>query len=312
MLAAVTDRWNRFFFEGCTPAQLGALRICLGFGLIPFHLLQFGSLLALAPSGAHFYYLEQIWYFDWLGIDTLQPGLAFAALAVLLVSTLSFALGCFTRTSLFIMLLCVAYLKGVRDSVAGDVHHRYLIPVHVLLPFLLSKSGQVFSIDNLRRRGTRSLPAVAEWEASWPIKAGQLYICSFYFWSAIAKARMSGTSWSADRLQHLLVGRAVRFGFEDGVPAGSNLAYTLAHSEWLCQALASATYVFEFGFPLILLIRDTRLRLAFFAGITLFHVSNFILLNVQFLFLPIVFLLFFDISRPFRIRLVRDSHGDQT
>lgn len=302
MLAAAVLRWNRFFFEGCTPEQLGVLRICLGFGMLPFHILQFGSLFALNSTGAHFYYIERIWYFDWLGIEMLDPMFVFVVLGVLLVSTLSFALGFFTRTSLFVMLLCVVYLKGVRDSIAGDVHHRYLIPFHILLLFLLSRSGEIFSIDEFRRRGRRKFPALSEWEATWPIKASQLYVCSFYLWSAVAKARMSGTGWSADRLQHLLLERAVRYGFEDGVPAGSSLGYALAHSELLCQALASATYIFEFGFPLILLIRDARLRLAFFVGVTFFHVTNFVLLDVKFLFLPIVFLLFFDVSQPFRRR----------
>ena len=302
MLSAAVDQWNCFLLTGCSPQQLGALRICLGLGMIPLHLLQFGSLLALDCAGNHFYYIERIWYFDWLGIEFLDPSLAFAAFGILLVSTLCFSLGFYTRTSLFIMLLCVVYLKGVRDSIAGDVHHRYLIPFHILLLFLLSRSGEIFSIDDLRRRGKRVRPVVAEWEASWPIKAAQLYVCFFYFWSGLAKARMSGASWDGDRLQHLLVERAVRFGFTDGIPAGSSLGYSLAQNELICQALASATYVFEFGFPLILLIRNTRLRLAFFAGVTLFHVANFTLLSVKFLFLPIVFLLFFDISPPFSKR----------
>ena len=45
-----------------------------------------------------------------------------------------------------------------------------------------------------------------------------------------------------------------------------------------------------------------RLRLEFFVGVTLFHVTNFVLLDVKFLFLPIVFVPFFDVSQPFRRR----------
>ncbi len=50
----------------------------------------------------------------------------------------------------------------------------------------------------------------------------------------------------------------------------------------------------ELGFPLLLLVRPVWLRLAFLAGVTLFHVGNFALMNVQFLFLPVVFVLFVD------------------
>lgn len=159
--------------------------------------------------------------------------------------------------------------------------------------------GDVYSVDPLRAAGRRAKRQIAQWEASWPIRASQLYVCSFYFWSAIAKARMSGTTWigGGERLQHLLLNRSTRYGFEDGiVEGGSQLAFEAAHNAVLCEMLGIATYFFEFGFPLILLVRGLHLRLAFFAGVTLFHIANFILINVQFVLLPIVFLLFFDVS----------------
>ena len=92
------------------------------------------------------------------------------------------------------MILCIFYLKGVRDSFAGDVHHRYLIPMQLLLFLLLSRCGDARSLD-LRRRASVTPPA--EWEASWPIKAMQVYCASFYLWSIIAKLRVSGWTWFA-------------------------------------------------------------------------------------------------------------------
>jgi hypothetical protein len=149
----------------------------------------------------------------------------------------------------------------------------------------------------LLKRGT--LRVVEEWEATWPIKAGQLYLCFFYFGSAIAKLRMSGLEWfNGVGIKELLLERSVRTGFEEGVARSSEWGYLIAKSDAITSILGASTLVFEFGFPLILLIRDTRIRLLFFIGVTGFHVANYVLINVQFLLLPILFLLFFDITVP--------------
>lgn len=302
-MQVIRDLWNRFFFTGEMPEQLGLLRIWIGLGLLPFHALQFKFVFKLDPDGLTFHFLDPIWYFNVLGVHAVDVQTAIVIFCVLMIATVGFALGLFTRTSLVIVLVSILFLKGVRDSTAGDVHHRYLIPFNILLLFLFSRCHQVYSIDAWwkRKRSIRLLP-LAEWEASWPIKAAQLYVCSFYLWSAIAKLRMTGFEWaSMERLRDLLLSRAVRNGFEDGGPsAGSDLAYWIANNEFLTGALAQSTYLFEFGFPLILLIRDVRIRLVFFSGITLFHVANYYVINVQFLFLPVVFAIFFDISQPLR------------
>ena len=80
----------------------------------------------------------------------------------------------------------------------------------------------------------------------------------------------------------------------------SATAVALSQYPTLCQALGVATYAFELGFPLILLIHATGLRLAFFAGVTFFHVANYVLIGVQFLYVPILFAIFFDLSAPLR------------
>ncbi len=299
-LAAVEGVWNRFFYTGSSAERLGMLRIILGLGMVAFHASQFSTFWELESFGPTWHYIEPIWYFRLLGVTTMHPWLAQAAYVVLMAATLAFAAGYRTRLSLGLVLLGIVLLKGMRDSVAGDVHHRYLMPFTVLAFLWLSRCGDVLSLDERRRRDQgRPSPPIEEWEASWPIKASQLYICSFYFWSAIAKARMTGIAWAEpDRIQSLLTQRAVRFGFKEGVPAGSTAAWELAQNETLSGMLAGATYVFEFGFPLILLIHQPVLRWLFFAGITVFHVANFVLIDVKFLFLPVLFLIFFDVSVP--------------
>ena len=295
--------WNQFFFTGCHPDQLGVFRVIFGFALIPFHINQFYHQLILNSEGVKFYLIKPIWYFQLLGIEMHDPFGCKVAIAILSLASVGFALGLFTRSSLITMLLCILYLKGMRDSISGDNHHRYLIPFHILFIFLFSRCGQIFSLDAIRMQSKRTLSTLTQWEASWPIRAGQLYVASFYFWSAVAKLRNSGYQWikGGEKLQSLLLKKSTGYGFEDGVLTnGSQIAFDLAHSPFLGQVLGAMTYIFEFGFPIILFIRDLRLRILFFLGVSLFHISNYILLRVEFLLIPIVFLVFFDLSKPLK------------
>jgi hypothetical protein len=147
---------------------------------------------------------------------------------------------------------------------------------------------------------------VEEWQASWPIKAMQVYTVSFYFWSAIAKLRMSGWAWvgHGQNIQELLIGRSLIWGAtESGKAAFNPLPYWVAQHETLCFLLAAGTLVMEFGFPLLLLLKSPKARLLALSGVAAFHVSTSILAYVGFALFPIVFLIFFDLH-DVRRRLV--------
>lgn len=298
-MSAWRSRCSRFFFSGGSAERLGATRLLLGLGMLPFHVLQYHNLLQVDWGGARWYYLDRIWYFDVLGIEYHAPVVTTLAFASLLAATLCFAVGYHTRLAAWCSLLLILYLKGARDSIAGDIHHREIIPFQILLFFALSRSGDVFSLDARAPTPRR----IEEWEASWPIRASQLYTAVFYFWSGIAKLRASGTGWVTDGvgLQNLLLRRSVRFGVdESGSPAGSALALWLAqYPDWL-PLFSLGVVAFELGFPLLLFMRARWLRLGFLAGVTFFHVANFVLMNVKFLFLPVVFVVFFDAAAILR------------
>jgi hypothetical protein len=301
---SLRERWNAFFFEGYSPTSLGLLRIALGLAVIPFFAHQYQSLLPLDPGGPGFYYIEPIWYFDALGIDHHIPLFTYLVFGILIACAVTLSLGLFTRSSLVLLLLAVAYLKGVRDSISGDVHHREIIPFHILAILAFSVAGSAYSLDRLLAKTKRRM---AEWEASWPIKAMQLYVCSFYLWSAVAKIRVSGLNWFAEgsRLQEILLIRSVRYGLPESTdPSTGAVALGLAHHPNVLVALAVATIAMEFGFPLLLLVRSARWRLVLLAGVTGFHVANYFLLNVQFLLLPLFFVVFFDLRRPWVIARV--------
>jgi hypothetical protein len=219
---------SRFFFTGSTPERLGTTRILLGLGLIPFTILEFYELLQVNLQGPNYFYLDPVWYFQLLGIKYHHPYVVLGSFILLLCATVAFTIGWRTRPAAILMLLLILYLLGARDSIAGDVHHRYVIPFHILLFFALSRCGEVMSV-NAQLSGKPTL--LPEWEASWPIQASQVYLASFYFWSALAKLRMSGLDWisGGERIQALLLARAVRFGLaEDEGSSGSTIALWIA------------------------------------------------------------------------------------
>ena len=291
----ISRAWNQFFFTGFSGESLGLLRMYIGCGLLFFHTYQFATVLTLSPIGAMYYFIAPIWYFKLLGIQYHVPALSFGIYAILMGATVSMILGKNTRTSILVIILCVFYLKGVRDSFAGDVHHREIIPMQILFLFLLSKCGKAHSRDARQRH----IPeGVQEWEASWPIKTMQLYVALFYFWSVIAKVRTSGWVWFAGegKIQEVLILRSVRWGVTDqGEFLKNGLSFELAQHPELIQIFSILVLAFELGFPLLLLIKSVKLRLAFIMGVTTFHIATFVLMDVNFLLIPFVYLIFFDL-----------------
>ena len=301
----MTEAWNRFWFTGYSAESLGLARLWFGLGLFFFNLTQFWTLFLIDPMGESFYYIRPVWYFEPFGLVQNYPLFDLFALILLQAATLSMALGYRTRASTLLVIVLICYLRGVRDSILGEGHHRYHVPFNLLLLLAISKCGAAHSAD-ARRRGAGAAP-VAEWEASWPIMAMQLYTASFYFWSFIAKLRATGWSWFFDprRIQDLLLERSLTWGVtEQGEPVFNALPYWLSQQEELCRMLGVGTLIMEAGFPLILLIHRPLARLAFLGGVAFFHLANFVLAYVSFALIPICFFVFFDLEDA-RLRLNR-------
>jgi len=254
--------------------------------------IQFGTVLTLNPLGAIYYFIEPVWSFKLLGIQYHVPALSFGMYAILMGATVSMILGKNTRTSIIVIILCIFYLKGVRDSFAGDVHHREIIPMQMLFLFLLSKCGKVHSRD---ARQLRLTEGVQEWEASWPIKTMQLYVALFYFWSVIAKVRTSGWVWFAGegKIQEVLIQRSVRWGVTDqGEFLKNGLSFELAQHPELIQFFAILVLAFKLVCPLLLLIKSVKLRLVSIYGSH--HIPHFLLrLNGRQLFANSICLSYF-------------------
>ena len=140
--------------------------------------------------------------------------------------------------------------------------------------FAMSKCGHAYSLDERIRR-TRGVAAerIEEWRASWPVKTAQLYVCTLYLFSIIAKFRVTGWEWFADgqRVQSLLLKRSIMWGAtESGHAVDNVVGYWIAHQPALCFFLGIMTLVMEAGFPLILLM-SPRWRLFVLSGVVVFQ-----------------------------------------
>ena len=286
---------DRFFFDWHQAEALGAVRLYFGLGLAVYLHFQFDQTLDADLFGAQFHYTRPIWYFWLLGIDHNVPWLNYVAIILLTAACLLFAFGRWTKPAIIAIIILIFYLKGVRDSFSGDVHHREVPIFAMLILFLVSKCDQVFGIDARRKK----LPPIQDWEASWPLRAMQVYIAMFYFWALVAKLRLSGLEWftGGGRIQDVLVSRSLRDGF---TPTGEIenlfLGYELAQRPDLIWWIGGLVFVFELFFPLILFVRDWRIKLVMLAGAAFFHLSNWVLMNVQFFLYPFVFVTFFNMN----------------
>ena len=286
---------DSFFFDWFPAEALGAARFYFGIGLSIYLTIQFNQLFQVSAFGAEFHYTLPIWYFGLLGIDHITPWTIYAAYVALMAAIALFTLGKWTKPAIIAIILAIFYLKGIRDSISGDVHHREVPIVVCLLLFLFSKCDRSFGLD-AQKTGAKP---IEDWEASWPLRAMQLYIVMFYFWALAAKVRLSGLDWftGGGRIQDVLLSRALRDGFNpDGTVVNLSFGYELAQHPNIIFWIGSLVFVFELFAPVILFVRNIWLRLLFVIGATIFHQANWFLMNVQFYFYPFVFVTFFNMA----------------
>lgn len=287
---------DRFFFDWFEAGTLGAVRLYFGFGLTAYLLSQYPQLLTLDMLGPSFHFTIPIWYFQVLGIERNIPWLIPPVMLVMVAACLFFAFGKWTKPAIIVILLTVFYLKGVRDSFSGDVHHREIPVFALLVLFFFSKCDHMLGIDARKK----ALPPIARWESSWPLRAMQTYVAMFYFWALVAKLRVSGLFWfeHGGRIQETLIGRAVRDGFAaSGDVVNLSLGWKLAQTPDLILIFGIGVFIFELLIPLILFVRDWRLRLLLLCGAATFHICNYLLMNVQFYLYPLLFVVFFDMAK---------------
>ena len=156
-----------FFFGWHDAGALGAVRFYFGLGLAIYLNIQFDQNLKIDAFGPQFYFTRPIWYFNLLGIDHNVPLISYIVMPLLMVACLFFAFGKWTKPAIIAIILGIFYMKGVRDSFSGDVHHREIPIFAILILFLFSKCDQMFGLDARKKK----LPPIEPWESSWPLRA---------------------------------------------------------------------------------------------------------------------------------------------
>jgi hypothetical protein len=297
-------RWcSAFFFSGYSANSLGLFRIWFAATMILYSLWDFGYLLEMNPFGPAFHFTDPIWYFRLVGISADIPWLTPMVFALLLAATVAMGLGFRTRPAMVTMFLAIAFLQGTRDSFDGAIHHRMVVPANILIILFFSRCDEVLSLDAVRRQCGHRLAPVESWAASWPLRAIQVYMAFYYFFAAAAKLRLSGLDWigAGGKVQMVLIDRSMRYGLaENGEAIRGKLAYLLAQSPHWLVVFVTAVIVFELLSPLVLLlVRSLAARLLFVAGATVFHVGNFVLLSVNFIFYPLLLAVFFDLEKVY-------------
>jgi hypothetical protein len=284
--------WRRYWFELPWGSEtLGLVRIGLGIGLLILHVTQFYTLLGLDLRGPRFHFIDPIWYFELLGVQSMSPVMNWVTFVLLMAATLAMTLGYRTRTAIVLLLVCIAYLKGARDSAAGDVHHRYLMWVHALVFLALSSAGRVLAVDS--RKSAVDAAPIATWQSSWPLRAMQTYVAFFYFASAVAKLRVSGLNWVADgtAVQKMLLLKTARWDFDT-----LSMGYFVAQHPTFCWVAVLMTLGIELSFPMLLFYSNVRFRALFLLGVAGFHLANGIIAGVNFWITPLLFIVFFDLG----------------
>ena len=183
MGSRLTGRLRDFFFAEEVPYGMALARIAL-------------PLVLLADLLKHWQFARETYSADgattsiWInyGLPNPWPELsgawAVALFTLLLVSLVTASLGWMTRVSLALSTGLYFYFQAL-DS-AGTASKYSVIATHALLLLTLSRCGDVWSFDALRRGGPTPRSAV------WPARLLQILIGVVYFGAAITKLHTPG------------------------------------------------------------------------------------------------------------------------
>ena len=204
-----------------------------------------------------------------------SPELIWLLYAVLLLASLCFAVGAFTRAAGLTALL-LHTLFHARN------YHAYLGWGVMLKPFLffvlMSPVGRFGSVDAWRRRTRDPLIPVEEWVGpAWPVRLVQMQICTLY--AVAGWSRLDDPGWAnGDMLLVALDGRnSGRFDFDWFVMA-----------DWL-RPLSYGAFALEPLAPFLLWVRKIRPWMVL--GLMAMHVALEIFSDVdwwQYMMIPLL------------------------
>lgn len=272
------ERWSAWLVD--SPRTLALFRVAVGGVVLYMH-----SLYSAARGVAEMD--PAVWTvpigLEWARVVPVSPALVDAAYVVLVLSAISGLVGFRARTAFAISTAAQLYAWGIAELAGNVFHYHHLVWFSALLA--ASPCGDAWSVDAWlrKRRGLAVPPAAAVYGI--PIRAAWILIACLYFFPGVHKLATSGLAWIfSDNLKlHLWAKWAQMDGFEPLV--------RIDRADWLVQAGAFATVLFELSFPFLVVFRRTRL-VAVMAAFG-FHQATSYFMNLHFPALWLCFPVFF-------------------
>ena len=249
-------RWDRFWFEPSPASNLGICRLAF-FGILFIYYLPFDfspwaevSKVFWTPTPVF-----RILHLPVLSKETLEFLQCLWKTALLLT-----AIGLWTRLNALISFLLGFYLLGLPHNF-GKIHHFDAMVVLILGLMALSRSGDAWSFDRLRRvsknpkfPASETMPPSGEY--TWPVRGAWLVMSLIFFAAGFAKLKNSGLSWvTSENMQILLTQQVLHLSAWDPLFSWGPF---LAEQAWLCRLFAGFSLLTETGYPLALFSRRAR------------------------------------------------------
>jgi len=194
---------------------------------------------------------QPIWLFRLLHLGPPDTGPVWLVQVVWKLALALAALGCWTWLSTAVAFFAGFYLLALPNNF-GKIHHFDAILVVVLGILAVSRCGDAFSIDALRRRS----PAAPSGEYCWPIKAVWLALSVVYLTAGTAKLWTSGLGWiTSDNMRLLLIMGAYHTANADPLPGWGTF---VANVPGMARLFAAATVAIEVLYPLAMVSTGLR------------------------------------------------------
>ncbi len=207
------------------------------------------------------------------------------------------------RTRVTSILITVIIILGNSFSFSfGKINHSFIVD---FLPFALAFSpwGDAYSMDALRRRGHLGPPAPGKLSLSnaWPVALTALVIGFGYFSAGFEKAPI----WfDLNTATHGARSWLIRGFFQTGRVEYLADFFLRLDNRWFWEVVDLLALALELGF--LLAVVHVRAFRAFVLIAVGFHLANYLMLNIDFSGLYVVYLLFIPSSLVLsRLDLVR-------
>jgi len=287
----VRGRWNALFFAAADARDLGVVRALLATMVLLlsfWYQSDFPLWAEVRP-----WVWSPVLAFRGMSPGMLSEGVLVAVLWAWRVALGLTMLGLWTRGSSIVAALTGVLVLGLPQNF-GKINHHYGLVMICLVILAMSRAGDAWSIDRLRRvaRAARgpfvpeSPPSGAEYR--WPLALMQV-MAVLVLWSAgIAKLRSPGAvAWiMTDNLYYTII----RHYYTHSPPSG--LGLWIAQWPLLCKVLAAGSLVLELAAPVLLFLRG-RWRILMLAVLSAMMLGFGLVLGVLFLHFVLILVIVF-------------------